>query len=99
MSSSILSAGTPVDLPHCKQRVARHRKSARTSLLGSLDDRVVALGVETEQVPGLRHMRRQRRAHVNGSAARMWYHDTARQQMQFVLHAAGQLPVLDVEIF
>ena len=44
-------------------------------------------------------MRRQRRGHVDHAAARMRQRDAARQQMQFVLHPARQLPVLDLKIF
>jgi hypothetical protein len=34
-------------------------------------DRVVALGVEAEQIPRLLHMQRQRRGDVDGAAARV----------------------------
>src|ERR1043166_428678 len=67
-------------------------------MLGSVNDRIVALGVEAQQVPGLLHVRRQRRGDVDGSTARMRYRDTPGQEMQLVLHAAGKLVVLDAEI-
>ena len=44
-------------------------------------------------------MRRQRRAGIDDAATRMRDHDPPRQQMQAVLQAARQLPVLLVEIF
>ena len=69
--------------------------SGEELFLRRFDDRVVARGVEAEQIPRLLHVRRQRRRDVDRAAARMRHHDAARQQMQPVLHAAGQLPVLD----
>ena len=44
-------------------------------------------------------MRRQRRGGIDYAAARMRDHDPPRQQMQALLQAARQLPVLLVEIF
>ena len=73
--------------------------SGSESLFRRLDDRVVARGVEAEQIPGLLHVRRQRRRDVDHAAARMRHRDAARQQMQLVLHAAGQFPVLESEVF
>src|SRR3954453_19335103 len=67
--------------------------------LRRVDDRIVARRLEAEQIPGLLHVRRQRRRYVDRAAARMRQRDTAREQTQPVLHPARQLPVLDLEIF
>src|SRR5262245_34600519 len=67
--------------------------------LRRLDDGVVALNVEADEIPRLPHVRRQRRGHIDRSTARVRHHDAARQQMQAVLHAARQLPVLLGKIF
>src|ERR1700692_2642498 len=56
----------------------------RQSFLRRVLDRIESVGLETEQVPGLQHMRRQRRAGIDHAAARMRNHDPARQEMQAV---------------
>src|SRR5499427_5544981 len=68
-------------------------------LLRRLDDGVVAANVEADEIPRLAHVRRQRRRDVDRAAARMRHDDAARHQMQTVLHAARQLPVLLRKIF
>ena len=65
----------------------------RASLLRGLDDRVVTGGIESDQVPRLLHMRRQRRRDVDHAAARMRHHYSSRQQVQSVLYSAGKFPV------
>src|SRR5262249_31990017 len=78
------------------------RKAVRRcpfSLFRRLDDRVVAAGVEAPPAPGLLHVRGERRGDVEGAAAGMRDSDAASEQMQLVLHAARQLPVLDAEVF
>src|SRR5262245_31189123 len=67
-------------------------------LLRSLFDRVVTLGIKAQQIPGLLHMRRQRRRYINRSTARVRYRDTASQKMKLVLKSARQLPVFFGEI-
>src|SRR6516164_2433837 len=74
-------------------------KPGAALLLRRLDDGVVAVGVEADEIPRLAHVRRQRRRDVDSAAARMRHDDAARQEMQAVLHAARQLPVLLREIF
>src|SRR5215831_11151069 len=58
-----------------------------------LDDGIVALGIEADQVPRLPHVRRQRRGDIDHSPARVRHDDATGQEVQAVLHAAGQLPV------
>src|SRR5688572_10084741 len=70
-----------------------------TLLLRRFDDRIVARVVESEQIPRLLHVRWHCRGSVYDATARMRHHDPARKQMQAVLHAAGQLPVLFREVF
>src|SRR5438094_1184991 len=64
-----------------------------------LFDRIVAPRIEAEQIPGLLHMRWQRRGDVDHACARMWHGNAARQKMQPVLHATRQLPVFACKIF
>src|SRR5262249_13623116 len=82
--------------PACAKRL---RPAPSALLLRRLDDGVVAVGVEADQIPRLAHVRRQRRRDVDGSAARMRHDDAARHEMQAVLHAPRQLPVLLRKIF
>src|SRR5215203_962412 len=68
--------------------------------LGRLDDRVIARRVEPEEVEALLHMRRQRRGDVDRPARpRVRDDDAPGQEVELVLEAARQLPVLDVEVF
>src|SRR5882724_12062187 len=62
-------------------------------------DRIEPIGLKAEQVPRLQHMRRERCGAVDEPAARVRYHDPARQQMQPLLQAARQFPVFLVEVF
>src|SRR6185437_313624 len=59
----------------------------------------ISLGIKAEKIPVLFHVWRQRRGYIDYSTAGMWYGDTARQEMQLVLHTPDRLPVLDIEIF
>src|SRR5215207_9373883 len=72
---------------------------AAVRLVRRFDDRVVAAGVEAEQIEALLHVGRQRRRHVDRLArARVRDDDAPGEEMQLLLDAAGQLPVLHVEI-
>src|SRR3954470_7575445 len=62
-------------------------------------DRIKSGCVEPEQVPRLLHVLRQRRGGVDDAAARMRDDNATREQVQTVLQAAWQLPILDIEIF
>src|SRR4051794_18148572 len=57
-------------------------------------------GVEAQQVPALLHMGRERRADVEGAAGWMRNDDPPRVQVELVLDAAGESPlVLGGEVF
>src|SRR5262249_9011396 len=75
------------------------RSRATGLLFRRVLDRIKSCCVEAKQVPRLLHVRRQRGARVDHAATRVRDHDAAREQMQPVLQAARQFPVLDVEIF
>src|SRR6476646_5247381 len=79
--------------------VKNARESQAKLVFRRVLDGIKPVVFEPKQVPGLQHMRRQWRAGVDHAAARMRDHDPASQQMQPVLQAARQLPVLAVEIF
>ena len=56
-------------------------------------DRVVLADVEAEHLPALLHMRRQRRGDVEHAALGVRQDEAARQQVQLVLDAVGQIAV------
>src|SRR5438552_2001441 len=79
----------------CQNRGStRLGQNSSPSFFRRILDRIEPGGVEPEQIPRLLHMRRQRGADIDQAAARMRDHDPARQQVQPVLDAAGNLPVL-----
>jgi hypothetical protein len=59
---------------------------------------IILLGVQAQQVPGLLHMRRQRRGDIEKLSRWTRHDDPPCVQMQALLDAAWQFPILDVEI-
>src|SRR5215208_2552923 len=91
---------TPEERRKCDAQQEFYEDLRRWSFLRCVDDRVVAIRLETQQIEALLYVRRQRRGDVDGpSGPRMRDHDSASEQMEPLLEAARQLPVLDVEIF
>src|SRR6218665_2868184 len=71
-------------------------QSNRTSFIVCLLSIVIpraVLHVETEQVPGLHHMRRQRCGNLQAATIRMRNVDMPGMQMQALLDAARKIPV------
>src|SRR4029453_9411722 len=67
------------------------REIAKSLLLRRVLDGIEALGIKPQQIPGLLHVRGQRRGGVDDAAAGMRDHDAPRQKVQPVLQSAGQI--------
>src|SRR5215207_3411128 len=86
----------PVVIAYC----ASIGMTGHTLLLWRLDDRVVAAHIEAEKIETLLHVRRQGGGDIQRlSGAGVRHDDAPGQEVQPVLNAAGQLPVLHIEIF